>query len=105
MENVAAKLLGVNSLADVSHLPVMEFHAILHWFLFYNFFPFLPFFSILFHSVPSFPMVSHSSDSFLIFAILSTKLLLFLQFLSFVFQITSRYFTLFQRVFQRVFGL
>jgi hypothetical protein len=46
-----------------------------------------------------------SSDSFLIFAILSTKLLLFLPFLSFVFQITSRYFTLFQRVFQRVFGL
>ena len=28
VENVAAKLLGVNSLADVSHLPVMEFRAI-----------------------------------------------------------------------------
>ena len=81
VENVAAKLLGVNSLADVSHLPVMEFrailHLILHWFLFYHFFqisshffpffsilfsPFFsfPFFSILFHSVPSFPIVSHS---------------------------------------------
>ena len=81
VENVAAKLLGVNSLADVSHLPVMEFrailHLILHWFLFYHFFQisshFFPFFSILFspffsfpffpihsHSVPSFPIVSHS---------------------------------------------
>ena len=84
VENVAAKLLGVNSLADVSHLPVMEFrailHLLLHWFLFYHFFPFLPissyffpFFSVLFfpffsfpffpilsHSVPSFPIVSHS---------------------------------------------
>ena len=73
VENVAAKLLGVNSLADVSHLPVMEFrailHLILHWFLFYHFFPFLPilchsflfpFFPILSHSVPSFPIVSHS---------------------------------------------
>ena len=60
VENVAAKLLGVNSLADVSHLPVMEFHAmlhlILHWFLCYHFFPF---FSILFHSFPFFPIVSH----------------------------------------------
>lgn len=60
VENVAAKLLGVNSLADVSHLPVMEFrailHLILHWFLFYHFFPF---FSILFHSFPFFPIVSH----------------------------------------------
>ena len=126
VENVAAKLLGVNSLADVSHLPVMEFrailHLILHWFLFYHFFQisshFFPFFSILFfhsflfHSFRSFAILSHPfplfpilSDSFLIFAILSTKLLLFLPFLSFVFQITSRHFTLFQRVFQRVFGL
>ena len=115
VENVAAKLLGVNSLADVSHLPVMEFrailHLILHWFLFYHFFPFLPILchSFLFHSFRSFPILSHPfplspilSDSFLIFVILSTKLLLFLPFLSFVFQITSRHFTLFQRVFQRV---
>ena len=82
VENVAAKLLGVNSLADVSHLPVMEFrailHLILHWFLFYHFFPFLPisshsfpFFSILFFSIlsdpfPFCPILSHCFPFFLI---------------------------------------
>ena len=110
VENVAAKLLGVNSLADVSHLPVMEFrailHLILHWFLFYHFFPFFSilFHSFLFHSFRSFPILSHPfplfpilSDSFLIFAILSTKLLLFLPFLSYfkLLHAISHYFSVF----------
>ena len=60
VENVAAKLLGVNSLADLSHLPVMECPTILHsilylflqWFLGYHSFPFFPILSL---SVPFFP--------------------------------------------------
>ena len=106
MENVAAKLLGVNSLADVSHLPVMEFHAILHWFLFYNFFPFLPFFSILFHSFPFCPILSHCFPFFpILFSFLQFFLLSYFFFSHFflsyfkLLHAISHYFSVFFNVF------